>query len=157
MSVKHAQQEITSAVSRWPAVSAAPHRFGGVEYRVGTHEFGHIHGDHLVDIPFPTKVRDEIVSTGQAEVHHLLRDSGWVSFYIRNADDIAHAVDLLQRSYAIAVEQRRRRHVTPATLQSQTIATGAGQRHQRHQRGLAHARFASCTNFRYSSHHGHRR
>ncbi len=30
----------------WPGVTAHPHRFGGMEYRLGKRELGHIHGDH---------------------------------------------------------------------------------------------------------------
>jgi hypothetical protein len=29
-------------------VAAAPHRFGGIEYRVGRRELGHVHGSRLV-------------------------------------------------------------------------------------------------------------
>ena len=45
-------------LASWPGVEAHPHRFGGTEYRIGKREIGHIHGDALVDIPFPTKVRE---------------------------------------------------------------------------------------------------
>jgi len=83
MSVPNAQKTITQILTSWEGVSTAPHRFGGVEYLLGTRELGHIHGDHLVDIPFPKKVRDEIVSAGLAAPHHILPETGWVSFYLR--------------------------------------------------------------------------
>jgi hypothetical protein len=57
MSVPGAAQKIQQAVLSWPQVEAHPHRFGGTEYRIGRRELGHIHDDHLVDIPFPTWVR----------------------------------------------------------------------------------------------------
>ena len=60
MAVKNAGANIHTAVMDWPGVEAHPHRFGGVEYLLGARELGHIHGDHLVDIPFPTRVRDEV-------------------------------------------------------------------------------------------------
>ena len=53
MSVKGAQKSITEAVTSWTGVTTQPHRFGGVEYVIGKREVGHIHGDSLVDIPFP--------------------------------------------------------------------------------------------------------
>jgi predicted DNA-binding protein (MmcQ/YjbR family) len=88
-------------------VTALPHRFGGTEYRLGERrELGHIHGDTLVDIPFPTKVRNELVAAGRAEPHHLLSDSGWISFYIREAADVERAIELLRLSYEIATKQR---------------------------------------------------
>jgi len=108
MSVLNAQKIITDTLISWEGVSTAPHRFGGVEYRLGTRELGHIHGDHLVDIPFPRKVRDEIVSAGLAEPHHILPDTGWVSFYLQGTGDEQQAIDLLKRSYEIALKQKGR-------------------------------------------------
>lgn len=109
MSVTGAANKITQEVTAWPNVTAASHRFGGTEYRLGRREIGHIHGDSFVDIPFPTAVRKELVETGQAEPHHVLPDSGWITFYIRTPDDVAHAVALLRRSFEIAQAQQMRR------------------------------------------------
>jgi len=106
VTVRGAQETITRAVTGWEGVSVQPHRFGGVEYVIGRREVGHIHGDHLVDIPFPKKVRDEIVQAGQAQAHHILPESGWVSFYLSEPEDVLRAVDLLARSYAIARKQK---------------------------------------------------
>ncbi len=109
MPVSGAQKIITQALSSWDGVSTAPHRFGGVEYRLGTRELGHIHGDALVDIPFPKKVRDEIVDARLAEPHHILPETGWVSFYLRDQADVQRAIDLLKRSYEIALKQKQPR------------------------------------------------
>lgn len=109
MSVSNAQKTITQTLAAWDGVSTVPHRFGGVEYRLGTRELGHIHGDHLLDIPFPKKVRDEIVNSGLAEPHHILPETGWVSFYLQEAGDVQKAVELLRRAYEIAVKQKQPR------------------------------------------------
>ena len=106
MSAKGAQKSITEVVTSWPGVTAQPHRFGGVEYVIGKRELGHIHGDALVDIPFPKKVRDEIVTAGRAQPHHILPETGWISFYIRQPEDIEKAIVLLQKSYQIAQKQK---------------------------------------------------
>ena len=106
MSVHGAQASITSVVISWAGVTVEPHRFGGVEYVIGKREIGHIHGDHLVDIPFPKKVRDEIVAAGRAHPHHILPETGWVSFYLREEDDVEKAITLLHESYAIAQKQK---------------------------------------------------
>ena len=106
MSVRGARDKIREAALSWDGVTAEPHRFGGTEFLLGTREIGHIHGDSLVDIPFPTKVRDEIVAAGLAQPHHILPDSGWISFYLREEADVQKAIDLLRRSYEIAVRQR---------------------------------------------------
>jgi hypothetical protein len=106
MSVRGAQASITRVVTSWAGVTVEPHRFGGVEYVIGKREIGHIHGDHLVDIPFPKKVRDEIVAAGRAQPHHILPETGWVSFYLREQDDIDKAISLLHESYEIAQKQK---------------------------------------------------
>lgn len=106
MSVKGAQKLITEAATSWAGVTAQPHRFGGVEYGIGKREIGHIHGDHLVDIPFPKKVRDEIVAAGRAQPHHVLPKTGWVSFYLRQESDVEQAIALLHESYEIAQKQK---------------------------------------------------
>ncbi len=105
MSVKGAAEKIKDAVLSWDYVEAHPHRFGGTEYRIGRRELGHVHGDYLVDIPFPKKMRDEIVAMGEAEPHHILPDTGWISFYVREEKDVQRAIDLLQQSYQIALKQ----------------------------------------------------
>jgi predicted DNA-binding protein (MmcQ/YjbR family) len=106
MSVRDAQEAITKAVTLWEGVTVQPHRFGGVEYAIGKREIGHIHGDHLVDIPFPKRVRDEIVAKGRAQPHHILPETGWVSFYLREEVDVKKAIALLEESYKIAQKRK---------------------------------------------------
>jgi hypothetical protein len=106
MGVSGAAQKIQTELLSWPHVEAHAHRFGGTEYRIGRRELGHIHGDHLVDIPFPTKVRAEVVAAGQAEPHHLLPDTGWVSLYLREAADVDRALALFRRSFDLAIKQK---------------------------------------------------
>ena len=106
MAVPGAAQKIQRTLSSWPQVEAHPHRFGGTEYRVGRREIGHIHSDQLVDIPFPRSVHDEVVAAGQAQPHHVLPDSGWVSVFLREAADVDRAIALFRRSYQLAARQK---------------------------------------------------
>lgn len=112
MGIPGAQNEISLVVLSWKDTEVHPHRFGGVEYRLGRRELGHIHGDHLVDIPFPTRIRDEIVAIGQARPHHIQPESGWVSCFLRRPEDVGTAIQLLRRSYDLAIHQRRQREST---------------------------------------------
>lgn len=98
MSREHVRQ-IVDAVSSWEGVSAAPHRFGGVEFNLGKVEIGHIHGNGMVDIPFTIRLREALVTTGEAGLHHLLQDSGWITFYVRNDADVTQALKLYRLSY----------------------------------------------------------
>lgn len=106
MAVRGAQSRITKEVIAWSGVTSHPHRFGGVEYVIGKREIGHIHGDQLVDIPFPKKVRDEIVAQGRAEPHHILPETGWVSCYLQQEADVENVIALLHQSYEIAMKQK---------------------------------------------------
>lgn len=108
MSVKGAQLKITSVVTSWAGVTTQPHRFGGLQYAIGSREIGHIHGDHMLDIPFPKKVRDHLVAEGRVQAHHFLPDTGWVSFYILQESDIEKAIALLQESFDIASKQKNK-------------------------------------------------
>ena len=100
------QRRITAAVLEWEGMAVQPHRFGGVEYVLGKREIGHIHGDYLVDIPFPSKVSAEIVAAGRASPHHIFPESGWVSFYVREEGDVERAIGLLEESYGIAMRKK---------------------------------------------------
>jgi len=110
MPVKGALRTITQTVLSWPGVSKHPHRFGATEYRLGEwREIGHVHGDDVVDIPFPVKVRDELIAEGRAERHHFVPDIGAVSLFLREAADLQRAIDLLSLSYDRALRQKNHR------------------------------------------------
>ena len=104
-----AREQIHEAVLSWTGVRSGAHRFGGREYRLGRREIGHVHGNHLVDIPFPKPVRDELIAAGKAQPHHVLPDSGWISFRIRSAEDVEQAITLLRRSYELALGEQSQR------------------------------------------------
>lgn len=104
------QTSIEQRVLSWPNVTSHEHDFGGVEYRLGKREIGHYHpGMEVVDIPFPKKVRDEVLDGGLAAPHHILPDSGWVSKWLREPDDVETAVQLLERPFELARAQAERR------------------------------------------------
>lgn len=108
MAVPGARQAVMAELAAWDGVRVQAHRYGGTEWVLGRREIGHIHGDALVDIPFPKRVRDEVVAAGEAERHHVLPDSGWVSVWLRTEQDIGRAKRLLRRSYELAVAQKER-------------------------------------------------
>jgi ribonuclease BN (tRNA processing enzyme) len=94
-----AHDAIKQAVMSWDGVTAHAHRFGGTEFRLGKVELGHLHGDHLADLPFPTKIRNELVQGGRAQPHHVLPSSGWVSRRIEGAADVEEVIALFRMNY----------------------------------------------------------
>ena len=91
--------KIRDEVLGWGGTESKPHRFGGIEFRVNGHEIGHLHGDRLADLPFPRKIREELVSEGKAQTHHVLPQTGWVSYRIRGEEDVEGALELFRRNY----------------------------------------------------------
>jgi hypothetical protein len=104
----NALDTIRAEVLSWPGVTEAPHRFGGIEFRLGKRELGHLHGDYLVDLPFPVRIREELVAQGRAMPHHILPQSGWISYPIRDTSAIPGALALFRLAYERATSKRER-------------------------------------------------
>ena len=86
-------------VGSWPGVTVGEHRFGGTEWRVGPREIGHVHQWGMLDIAYLRALRDTLVARGDTGVHHLLDESGWTTYYIRDPADFDHARWLVRLSY----------------------------------------------------------
>ncbi len=93
--IEHIKQTVTG----WSGITANPHRFGGLEFNLVTVEIGHIHSDGMVDIPFNSKIRTQLLAEKRAEPHHLLPETGWITFYIRSEADVEQALWLFRLSY----------------------------------------------------------
>jgi hypothetical protein len=92
--------KIKNEILSWPHVTAAPHQFGGIEFRLDKRELGHIHGGRLADLPFPMNIRNELVNSGLASPHHILPQSGWISYWIeRGEDDVPAVIALFRMRY----------------------------------------------------------
>ena len=104
-----ASHSIRAAVTSWPGVTEREHRFGGCEFNYGRVELGHIHGDRLADLPFPRRVRDELVAAGRARPHHVLPDTGWVSKFITEDGDVDDVIALFRLNYDRVATRRSQR------------------------------------------------
>ena len=94
-------ETIEKEILGWPYVTVESHRFGGIEFRLNKREMGHIHNEGLADIPFPMKIRDELINSGLVKPHHVLPQSGWVSYWFHNIEeeDISTVIDLFRLRY----------------------------------------------------------
>jgi hypothetical protein len=93
-------EALTASVGTWPGVTIADHSFGGVEFRAGRREIGHVHaqpeGRSFADLPFPKKVRNALIDAGRARPHHVLPDSGWLTVPIRTEGDLEDVVEIFR-------------------------------------------------------------
>jgi hypothetical protein len=92
MSTSIILEKIKKELLSWPGVTAEQHKFGGIEFRLNKREMGHIHGDRLADLPFPMKIRDNLVNSGRAFPHHVMPQSGWVSYWIEKGEEDVEAI-----------------------------------------------------------------
>lgn len=97
--------EIEEQVIQWEGVTMIMHKYGGAQFNVEKKEIGHVHGNGLLDVLLSVKQKEELMKEGKAGEHHVFRNSGWISFYIRGAADKENALYLLRSSW----EQKRRK------------------------------------------------
>lgn len=97
--VRALKAELVAAVSPWDGVEAGPHRFGGTEFLLAGREVGHIHEFGLMDVPLARPIGRAVVAADAAAHHHVLPDSGWVSTFVDDPGDVAHARALFRLSY----------------------------------------------------------
>lgn len=92
-------ERIVRTVTAWPGVATAPGDYGETDFLVDGRTIGHVHGGYQADIPFPRRVRDELVAAGRTGPHHVHPDSGWTTLYIRSDADADEAIALLRINY----------------------------------------------------------
>jgi len=96
---KHtAVETVRETVASWEGVTTHDHRFGGIEFRLGRRELGHLHRS-FADLPFPRRLRDELVRAGRAQPHHILPKSGWVTVPMRTATEVKNVIALFRENY----------------------------------------------------------
>ena len=99
--MKNIIENIKKEILSWPYVTSEPHRFGGIEFLLNKREMGHRHNEGLADIPFPMKIRDELVNSGRVKPHHVLPHSGWISYWFHNneEDNASTVIQLFRMRY----------------------------------------------------------
>lgn len=96
-------------VSQWPGVTTGDTGRGGLQFKYGRVELGHLHGSSFADLPFPKKVRDELIAQGRASVHPPLPDSGWVRRRMDDPADVEAVIELFRMNYDRAKARDERR------------------------------------------------
>ncbi len=92
------QASIERELLAWTGVTKEPGRFNSTAYLLGRREIGHIHGNRVVDLPFPRAIYDEMIASGRAQPHHA-GVRGVVSVWLDDADGANRAIALLRMNY----------------------------------------------------------
>lgn len=97
---------LETTVSAWPSVNVSIHKYGGRQFNVNQKEIGHVHSNGVLDLIFDRTTKDAVLRSCAANDHHVFKNSGWISFYIRSEKDVDKALELLALSYRRAVERK---------------------------------------------------
>ncbi len=88
--------EIEAEVLTWPGINKVTHKYGGMQFNYKGIELGHIHSNGWLDMLFTRKIKQELLKDRRICDHHTFKKSGWISFYIRDANDRIYAEQLLR-------------------------------------------------------------
>lgn len=91
--------DIEQEVLKWEGTCTRLHKYGGLQFDFRGRELGHIHGNGLLDVLFSREVKRALMAGGRTGEHHVFRNSGWTSFYVRTQEDRDRAIRLLRISY----------------------------------------------------------
>jgi len=97
--------EIEREVSRWEGVSTGLHKYGGVQFNYENYEIGHIHGNGLLDMLLTRRLKQQLTQEGKILDHHVFKNTGWISFYIKTKTDRDYALQLLKLGYQIRLQK----------------------------------------------------
>lgn len=113
---------IEQEVGSWVGVNVRPHRFGGVEFRLGRRELGHLHST-WADLPFTARIREMLLETDRAEPHRA-GVHGWVSVPLEDA------LPLFELSYERALVARNVRALREQAGEAPGVDVPAGDDHR---------------------------
>lgn len=99
---------IAREVLSWPGVTTGDTGRGGLQFRYGRIELGHLHGSSFADLPFPKAIRNALIAEGRAAVHDPLPDSGWVRRRMHNPEDVTVVIELFRMNYERAAARDTR-------------------------------------------------
>lgn len=101
------ERSIAEVVGTWPGVSTGDNGREGMQFLYGKVELGHMHGNHVVHLPMPKAIRNELIEAGRATAHPVLPESGWVQRLIASAADTEDVIALFRMNYERASQRSR--------------------------------------------------
>jgi hypothetical protein len=91
--------DLETEVLTWDGTSASLHKFGGIQFNCKGKEIGHVHSNGILDILFTRRTKQTLLQEGRISNHHVFKNTGWISFYIRKKADNEYAKKLLRMAY----------------------------------------------------------
>lgn len=105
-------EQITKAVTAWPGVEAGPGRRGEFAFKIGSHEIGHLHGNHAAHFFFGKEVGVDLRAQGRVVDHPVFPGKpGPAARRIEDEADVEDVIALMRLNYDRVIE----RHGQPGT------------------------------------------
>ena len=93
-------QELRSQILGLPGVTERPN--AGIHedaFFVGRTMFMHVHGRGHCDIRLAKDDQEHVLAEGKARPHRWAPEKGYVTFMVRNENDLVSAMELIRMSY----------------------------------------------------------
>jgi hypothetical protein len=96
-----AMESVEDIALRLEGVRLKHHRFGGIGFAAGGHEFAHLHGNGLLDVHLTRDLAATAVAQGIAKPHHVLGPSAWVSIWIDSKEHHSEIESILKKAHGL--------------------------------------------------------
>lgn len=93
-------ERISEEVTSWPGVQTGPGARGGLAFKIGRREFGHLHGDRVAHFGFPRELGETLRVQGRVTPHPVRPDHpSWAARTIDDDADVLAVIQLLRLNY----------------------------------------------------------
>ena len=99
-SQKELHQKLRQGILSFPGVTERQH--AGIHedaFFVGRTMFMHIHGHGHCDIRLAKTDQERVLAAGEARQHRWAPEKGYVTFVVRDENDLGHAMELIRMSH----------------------------------------------------------
>ena len=87
-------------MASWPGVAEGPGARGGLAFKIGRREFGHLHGDRVAHFGFPRALGEALRAEGRVGPHPVRPDHpSWAARTIEDDADVVDVIALLRLNY----------------------------------------------------------
>ncbi|HKH22037.1 MAG TPA: luciferase family protein [Solirubrobacterales bacterium] len=93
-------EQITDTVTAWPGVEAGHGRRGEWSFRVGSHEVGHLHGDHAAHFALAKELGTSLREHGKVVDHPVFPGKdAMAARRIESQEDVDEVIELMRTNY----------------------------------------------------------
>jgi hypothetical protein len=98
--------DIEKEVLKRDNTTASTHKFGGLQFNYENKELGHIHSNGLLDMLLNRELKQQLMQqNNRVKDHHILKNTGWLSFYMETYGDKEFVLELFEMAYKVQMDK----------------------------------------------------